>query len=114
MKILPTVLVHTLISISEEYTLSSINLFYTLYRMFSETAPDDIAVREFPQCYVCVTSNLEERLEAHNAGASLHTSKYRPRKVVMYLCFQDDRRAIEFERYLKTGSGQAFPNKRLW
>ncbi|HJU63073.1 MAG TPA: GIY-YIG nuclease family protein [Candidatus Binatia bacterium] len=49
-------------------------------------------------------ANLEERLQAHNAGASLYTSKYRPWKVVMYLCFQDDQRAVEFERYLKTGS----------
>jgi putative endonuclease len=69
----------------------------------------------FPtQRYVGVTTNLKERLQAHNAGASLHTSKYRPWKVVMYLCFQDDRRAAEFERYLKTGSGQAFANKHLW
>jgi putative endonuclease len=65
------------------------------------------------QRYVDVTTNLEERLQAHNAGASLYTSKYRPWKVVMYLCFQDDRRAVDFERYLKTGSGQAFANKRL-
>ena len=54
-----------------------------------------------------VTTDLEKRLQAHNAGASLHTSKYRPWKVVMYLCFEDDRRAMELERYLKTGSGQA-------
>jgi putative endonuclease len=66
------------------------------------------------QRYVGVTTNLEERLQAHNAGSSLYTSKYRPWKVVMYLCFHDDRRAVEFERYLKTGSGQAFANKRLW
>jgi hypothetical protein len=48
------------------------------------------------QRYVGVTTNLEERLQAHNAGASLYTSKYRPWKFVMYLCFQDDRRAVEF------------------
>src|SRR3990170_503920 len=62
------------------------------------------------QRYVGVTSNLKERLQAHNAGASSHTSKYRPWKVVTYLGFQNDRRAAEFERYLKTGSGQAFAN----
>jgi putative endonuclease len=66
------------------------------------------------QRYVGVTSNLKERLGAHNAGASSHTSKYRPWKVITYLCFENDRRAAEFERYLKTGSGQAFANKRLW
>src|SRR5262249_8420035 len=65
------------------------------------------------QRYVGVTRNLVERLRAHNSGASSHTSKYLPWKVVIYLSFQDDRRALEFERYLKTGSGQAFVNKRL-
>ena len=69
----------------------------------------------FPtQRYVGVTTNLKERLQAHNAGASSHTAKYRPWKVVTYLCFEDDQRAAEFERYLKTGSGQAFANKHLW
>jgi predicted GIY-YIG superfamily endonuclease len=59
-----------------------------------------------------VTTNLKKRLQAHNDGASSHTSKYRPWKVVTYLCFEDDRRAAEFERYL-TGSGLAFANKRF-
>ena len=66
------------------------------------------------QRYTGVTGNLEERIRARNAGASTHTAKYRPWKLVTYVSFQDDRRAIEFERYLKTGSGQAFANKRLW
>jgi len=66
------------------------------------------------QRYVGVTSNLSERLQAHNAGASSHTFKYRPWKVVTYLSFRNDHHAVEFERYLKTGSGQAFANKRLW
>ena len=64
--------------------------------------------------YTGVTEDLEQRIHAHNAGASTHTSKYRPWKLVTYVCFQDDRRALEFERYLKSGSGQAFANKRLW
>ena len=66
------------------------------------------------QRYVGVTSNLEERLRAHNAGESPHTSKYRPWELATFLCFADDQRAIEFERYLKSGSGHAFANKRLW
>jgi predicted GIY-YIG superfamily endonuclease len=66
------------------------------------------------QRYGGVTANLKKRLRVHNAGASSHTSKYRPWKIVTYLCFHDDRRAVEFERYPKTGSGQAFSNKRLW
>ena len=43
----------------------------------------------FPtQRYVGVTTNLKERLQAHNAGASSHTAKYRPWKVVTYLCLK--------------------------
>jgi putative endonuclease len=66
------------------------------------------------QRYTGVTGDLEARLRQHNTGESTHTSKYRPWKLVTYVCFQDDSRALEFERYLKSGSGQAFANKRLW
>jgi predicted GIY-YIG superfamily endonuclease len=64
--------------------------------------------------YIGSTTNLEDRLLAHNAGTSPHTSKYRPWELVMHLCFQNERRAIEFERYLKSGSGYAFAKKRFW
>jgi putative endonuclease len=66
------------------------------------------------QRYVGVTSDLEERLRTHNAGGSPHTSKCRPWELVTYVCFQRDERAIEFERYLKSGSGCAFANRRFW
>jgi predicted GIY-YIG superfamily endonuclease len=66
------------------------------------------------QHYVGMTSALEERIRVHNAGGSPHTAKYRPWKIMLHLCFQDDHRAAEFERYLKTGSGYAFAKKRFW
>jgi predicted GIY-YIG superfamily endonuclease len=66
------------------------------------------------QRYVGVTSSLEGRLQAHNAGSSPHTSNYVPWELVTYVCFQDDQRAVDFERYLKSGSGRAFANKHLW
>ncbi len=66
------------------------------------------------QRYIGITTNLDERLRAHNAGGSPHTSKYRPWKLVLHLCFKDELRAGEFERYLKSGSGHAFANKRFW
>ena len=64
--------------------------------------------------YVGITSDLQRRLHTHDAGRSPHTSKYRPWELVTYVWFQDDQRAIEFEHYLKTGSGHAFANKCLW
>jgi predicted GIY-YIG superfamily endonuclease len=66
------------------------------------------------QRYVGITANLDERLRVHIAGGSPHTSKYRTWKLVMHLCFQDEQRAAEFERYLKSGSGHAFAKKRFW
>jgi predicted GIY-YIG superfamily endonuclease len=66
------------------------------------------------QRYIGITANLDERLQVHNAGGSPHTSKYRPWKFVLHLGFQDDQRAVEFERYLKSGSGHAFAKKRFW
>jgi len=66
------------------------------------------------QKYIGITSDLRARLKAHNEGRSPHTSKYKPWMLVTYLAFADESRAVEFERYLKSGSGHAFANKRLW
>jgi putative endonuclease len=45
---------------------------------------------------------------------SLHTEKDRPWSLETYLAFSDKHQALEFERYLKSHSGQAFASKRLW
>ena len=66
------------------------------------------------QRYVGVTGDLRRRLDEHNAGLSPHTSKFRPWKVIVAVSFRDDRRAEEFERYLKSGSGFAFARRHLW
>ncbi|MGB8277723.1 MAG: GIY-YIG nuclease family protein [Methylovirgula sp.] len=64
--------------------------------------------------YVGVTSDLKNRLRDHNAGNSLHTSKFRPWRLVTYIAFSNRTNAESFERYLKSGSGHAFAKKRLW
>ena len=64
--------------------------------------------------YVGVTSDLRVRLLDHNGGKSPHTSKHRPWKLVTYVAFSDQGQALEFEKYLKSGSGHAFARKRLW
>jgi putative endonuclease len=66
------------------------------------------------QRYVGLTADIDNRLAAHNAGQSTHTAKYRPWTLVSYLAFIDEDRAAAFERYLKSGSGRAFADKRLW
>jgi len=64
--------------------------------------------------YVGVARNLKRRIAEHNAGKSLHTAKFRPWRLVTYLAFSDEAKALAFERYLKHGSGHAFAKKRLW
>ena len=66
------------------------------------------------QRYVGLTSDFEKRIAAHNAGQSAHTAKYRPWKPVTFHAFIDEAKAADFEKYLKSGSGRAFANNRLW
>jgi len=74
-----------------------------------------IQSKNFPeQRYVGFSADLKERLQTHNAGGSIHTSKYKPWKLISYHAFANKRRAQEFEHYLKSGSGKAFANKRFW
>ena len=61
-----------------------------------------------------VTEDLKQRLKQHNAGESFHTSKYVPWELVNYFAFTSKTAAINFEKYLKTGSGQAFANRHFW
>jgi len=58
--------------------------------------------------YVGVTDDVAARLQKHNAGEVSHTSKYRPWHLKTYVAFSDEKRAFEFEKYLKSGSGRAF------
>lgn len=64
--------------------------------------------------YVGITDNFPKRLVEHNEGKSGHTSKWRPWKMVVCLAFADDRKAVEFEEYLKVGSGHAFARRHFW
>jgi predicted GIY-YIG superfamily endonuclease len=63
--------------------------------------------------YIGHTNDLRTRLADHNAGKSPHTAKYKPWRLVTYIAFSEEGKAIAFERYLKTASGRAFANKRL-
>jgi len=68
----------------------------------------------FPsQTYIGLTDNLRKRLAAHNGGQAKHTRKFKPWRLVTYLAFSEDDKAVAFERYLKSSSGRAFANKRF-
>ena len=63
--------------------------------------------------YTGLTSNLAERVEAHNAGRVPHTPNGRPWDIDVVVEFSDQRRAVAFEKYLKSGSGGAFARRHF-
>jgi putative endonuclease len=63
--------------------------------------------------YTGVTSYVQERLAAHNAGRCTHTANGRPWSVSVVVEFKDEAKAVRFERYLKSGSGCAFAKRHF-
>ena len=64
----------------------------------------------FPnESYVGMTTDLKSRLRAHNAGASIHTSKYKPWALIAYVAFADEHRAdsLPIRAGLSSGSERA-------
>lgn len=66
------------------------------------------------QKYIGITDNIKRRLTEHNAGKSLHSSKFAPWKLVAVVWFKDKIKAVAFEKYLKVGSGHAFAQRHFW
>jgi len=65
------------------------------------------------QIYTGQTSDLRKRLREHNSGKVPHTSKFKPWGIRSATAFPDRTRALDFERYLKSGSGRAFFRRHL-
>lgn len=63
--------------------------------------------------YIGTTRNLKDRLNNHNWHTVKSTKTMAPYKVIWYCAFSDKKKALNFEKYLKTGSGIAFYKKRL-
>jgi len=76
-----------------------------VYVLKSESQPD--------RYYTGLASNLSARLDAHNAGRCPHTASGRPWRLDVVVKFGDERRAVAFERYLKSGSGNAFAQRHF-
>jgi putative endonuclease len=60
-----------------------------------------------------MTEDLGERLEEHNQGAYLSTSRHRPWRIAISLAFRSESKARAFERYLKSGSGREFARRHF-
>ncbi|MFH0953642.1 MAG: GIY-YIG nuclease family protein [Verrucomicrobiota bacterium] len=52
-------------------------------------------------------------MKAHSCGKCAHTAKFAPWHLLFYAAFPQQRDAISFERYLKSGSGHAFAHRHL-
>ena len=63
--------------------------------------------------YVGRTSDVRSRLADHNAGRCSHTARYRPWQLHVTIKLPDEQRAVNFERYLKSGSGRAFAKRHF-
>jgi putative endonuclease len=79
--------------------------YFYVYILNSETDPDSF--------YAGFTEDLDARLQSHNSGKCPHTSSSRPWRLKTALAFTDKQKALDFEKYLKSGSGRAFAKKRL-
>ena len=55
-----------------------------------------------------------QRLAEHNAGRVPFTARHRPWRLVAYVAVPDKMKALELERYFKSGSGHAFAQRHLW
>lgn len=63
--------------------------------------------------YVGITTDVDNRLEWHNAGPSGYSLRHRPWSVAVVMQFPDEAAAVRFERYLKSGSGRAFAKRHF-
>lgn len=82
-----------------------ISKFHYVYILQSVEEPD--------RHYVGMTQNLETGLKEHNAGECGHTFRFRPWQIETTVAFRSKKKAIAFERHLKSHSSRAFAKKHL-
>jgi putative endonuclease len=74
---------------------------YFVYSIQSQINPESF--------YVGMTTDVERRLEEHNAGKSVHTNKFKPWKLIAYVVFKDKAKVEKFEAYLFRAPDAYFP-----
>ena len=63
--------------------------------------------------YIGLTDNIKKRLSEHRHKMSRYTKGRLPIRLVWMGTFRNKKLAVKFEKYLKSGSGNAFMKKRL-
>jgi putative endonuclease len=79
-------------------------MFY-VYIIVSQSKPD--------RFYIGFSSRPEDRLAEHNAGKNPSTARFAPWLFANVIGFRSKHKSLEFERYLKGGSGRAFIRRHL-
>ena len=74
-------------------------MFYVYY-LKSQALPD--------KTYVGFTRDFSQRLADHNAGKSVYTKDFKPWTIVSVFIFDQEYKALRFERYLKSNAGRIF------
>ncbi len=74
-------------------------MFYVYY-LKSNSFPD--------RTYIGFTHTLKQRLDDHNSGKSIYTKQFKPWILVGFLGFDQEAKALKFERYLKSNAGRIF------
>ncbi len=64
--------------------------------------------------YIGFTPDLKKRLQKHFNGQIKSTKSNLNYQLEWYCAFKTKKQALEFERYLKSGSGIAFMKKRFF
>jgi len=67
----------------------------------------------FGRLYIGYSDNLRQRLQNHKYKDVRTTSIYKDPNLIWYCAFIDKKKALNFEKYLKAGSGHAFTKKHL-
>ncbi len=63
--------------------------------------------------YTGCTTDLASRLEKHNHGEVPHTAKAKPWRLETAIRFRSEKKARDFEKYLKSGSGRVFARRHF-
>ncbi len=63
--------------------------------------------------YTGSSKDVKERLNRHTEGSVNATKNFLPVKLIWYCAFSKRQDALNFEKYLKSGSGQGFRNRHL-
>jgi len=66
------------------------------------------SVKDPERQYIGRTADMASRLASHNAGESPRTARQAPWQIVVLIQFVEERRALDFEKFLKSSSGRGF------